>query len=554
MSEWLAAVERIQTPQVALIALDWAARPRDEAPKRYQAALELGKALAPSAANPVAVGLQVAALVHDAGIIKDLNPPLGKHRDMTPLTLTPSALAGVEHLLDLGAPSPLLEPPTGAPVIRQTWRSRTPCTIEGPQIGEALDAIRATRWRINPFMLGALEHLYPAGKRSRLTPVERGALHRAGTVKGPFYLDGHFDWRGRFYQTGLDGLQWTSAPDLVRSLLEFDDWGYLDDAGVSCLALHLTSMWGNGVDKLTDTERGAWVNANEKRILACVDNLKPFAFWRKAKHPWRFLAACHAFRDALAENPVRLPCTFDVTCSGVGIYALLVRDARLARLVNLLPSPDGTVQDFYTEFGRACEPPRPRTKAKDYAKTAIYGAAEGWPETPTGRAFWATMGTDARALFDWLRARAAAGAMMTWTLPDGFTVAHDYRKVHASRTVAYVGRRRIKLERQTVGEEMHTDKCVAGIAANFIHSWDGAYLRAVVRIGTTLGVGGCWGLAHDAFTVHPQFASQLIGPMGACQQAVTEVFGPDRLAMLEWGDVPGKRGPLPGWELGHIVG
>lgn len=546
IDEWIREAKHVPTAQLSLLAIEWAARPREEPIKRYAAALELGEAITPNVNKPmaVAVGLQVAALVADAGIIEDLSPPLGKARDMSPLKLTPSALKSVEHLLDAAPAKPLTAKPVSAPWVKKSWRGHTVPVPVGAQVNEALDAIRGTAWAINPNMLAVLERLYPVGKRSRLKPSERAALHTAATLANPFYLGGHFDWRGRFNQEGLNGLQWTSASDLVRSLLQFANGYPLDILSLPFLSLHITSTYGL---KGTDQQRWDWVSANHKRLIGLADNPKPTQFWKGAKERFRFLAACFAYRDAIGGKPVHLPCSFDVTCSGVGIYALLTRDAPLGKLVGLLPGAG--VPDFYTHVGNLCAPPAARDAVKSVIVPAMYGEGVNRPNKIRS-AMWQAMGPAPRALFDWLRAQGAASDVLTWTLPDGFTVSQDYRMIIKSKISVRSGRRLIRLEDHSPGLEFDREKAKRSTPANFIQSWDGAYLRAVVRLGKPLGIPA-WGVAHDCFSVPAAFAQPLVTL--ALQWAVEEVFGPDRLAALGWGDAPGVRTPLD-WKLGYIVG
>lgn len=582
-SEWVRASGKHTSDQLSLITLDWTAQAamRKKPLKRYAAWLSLGNAVlgvdprkgtrdTVDDALAVTVGMQIADLVTEAGIIEDLRPPRGKHRDKTPVTLTPATLAGVEYLLDQ-APAPVLtEQPTNAPYVKQSPRSRTPVVPPGAAVSKALHALTGTEWSINQEVLKRARAFY-RGKRETLKPAVRAAMHTAEKIKKSFFLDGHFDWRGRFYQDGVRGLQWTSAEDLPRAFMQFHDGYPLDEYTLPFLELHITSMWGAGVDKRTDAARVQWVRDNRADILACAAAGK---LWLKASKKWRFLAAAYAYRDALDGKPVHLPCSFDVTCSGVGIYAMLVRDIELARLVGITRSAFDGAPDFYQHVADRCPPrvirrkgrpevaaPWTRSQAKAVIKKAMYGAGEVPGKEPRPHpvraAMWQAMGTDARALFDWLRTAAAARDVLTWTLPDGFTVSQDYRVVNAETLEAYSGTRRIQLQRNTVSHEPDRLKSEMGIAANFIQSYDGAYLREVVRIGSTLGIPA-WGVAHDCFSVHPAFGAQLIAPMGAIQQAVLAVFGPDRLSELNWGGlVPGKRGKLStrdGWDLGPIVG
>jgi DNA-dependent RNA polymerase len=559
--EWIAQTAHRTPKELSLLALDsiLESAMRKKPSRRLRAAIDLGSAVLDwdAARNDTAqdalaasVGFQVATVLSDAGLIEDLKPPLRAVRDKTPVTLTPVALASVENLLDAAPAVALTEPATGAAYIKRGVKSLTDAPAPLAPVEQTLALIRATQWAINPHMLAVLKRMYQ-GRRDKLKASDRAALHTATRQKAPFYLDGHFDFRGRFYQDGLRGLQWTSASDFARSLLQFAD-GYPINhiEGLPFLKLHITSLWGQGVDKLPDAQRWAWFDEHEADILGCcADPFKRGAFWRKPKDRYRFLAACFAYRDALQGLPVHLPCSYDVTCSGIGIYATLLRDADLARLVGILPSPDGKPMDFYKTVGDACGVSR--KAAKKIIKGTMYGAGEGStrPVNAIRKAMWDLM-PEARRMFDWLRASQDRADVLTWTLPDGFLAVNDYRQVDTVTLECYAGRRRIQEKYNVKRRDFDKAAAVRAIAANFVHSWDAAYLRAVVRLGAVMGIPA-WGLAHDCFSVHAAFAQPLV--TRGLQWALRDVFGPDRLAALGWDGAPGIRGPLD-WTIGNIVG
>ena len=400
-SELVRASKNLTAEQLYVLSMKVVLQARPRQIPRYQAAKELGQAIddadisaslahddAPSPRDPTvitpkrhltAIGMQAAEVLYQKGVIEDLKPPLGKHRNTDPLALTEVALESVEHLMDIAATPPkiLHEPPTGQVIVPMPWTSGTMAPLPGAKVQQVTDLIRATKWRVNQAMLREVSKLkfqpWPTyrgmskKKRAakleqlrkhlvampgnaaieRIELLERQAIYQAMKwLKHTFYFDGYYDWRGRYYSTGANGLDWTGGSDLVRSLLEFGEGFKLDKYGLAYLELHLTSMWGHGIDKLSDEERWHWVAANDVRIIGCGRREKLHrGFWRGAKEPFRFLAACIAAADALDGKPVHLPISFDVTCSGVGIYALLTRDAALAARVGILP-------DFRAVYGR----------------------------------------------------------------------------------------------------------------------------------------------------------------------------------------------------------
>jgi len=408
----------------------------------------------------------------------------------------------------------------------------------------------------------------------------------------PFWYEFKSDWRGRIYAKDVEGLIYAGS-NLVRALLEFNAGAVLDNPGSgddgaakSFLMLHLVECYGGKITKQSTSDKFTWCDANHDAILlAAQDPMRNLSFWRKAESPWLFLAACDAYRRAYEGFPVHLPIAVDVTTSAAQIIGCLLRDEDLAQRTGLLSDTidDAPPPDVYAvladDFGG-------RDMAKAIIIPKIYGAgaqkitgtivaaktAKKFPgqdrsvvrehaqslyakTLPKVRA--AIVELDKRfpqivALKDWLdsagRAAAKRREVIGWSMPDGFQVTVDYRTVRKRRLSVQLRpgvRYRPELWSRTDkldGRAMST----RAMMANFIHSWDAAYLREVLRQASDMGVSD-FGLAHDSFAVGAQHMTAL---RKALIRARYIVFRPDRLAEVQdawqWDCAPpGARCELP---------
>lgn len=411
----------------------------------------------------------------------------------------------------------------------------------------------------------------------------------------PFWYEFKADSRGRIYAKDVNGLIYAGS-DLVRSLLEFNEGAVLDNPGAgddgaakAFLMLHLVECYGGAITKQSARDRFAWVNARHDRILlAANDPLHNLTFWRKADAPWLFLAACDAYRRAYEGLPVHLPIAVDVTTSGAQIIGCLLRDDDLAMRTGLLTDTieDAPPPDVYSvladEFGG-------RDMAKAIILPKIYGSGayaittsmvkdETKKQFPRFkgqhrdfvREFWDALHAKTLpkvsaamveldklfpqivALKDWLdtagRDAARRDEPIGWSLPDGFEVVVDYRRVD-KRQLCVQLRPGVRYRPELWSYNDKMDGHAMGsraMMANFIHSFDAAYLREVLRQAGDKGVSD-FGLAHDSFAVPAQHRAALDK---ALIRARYMVFKADRLAEVQeaWSwdcDPPGIRGELP---------
>ncbi len=400
--------------------------------------------------------------------------------------------------------------------------------------------IQGTAWRVNRYMLETLRALAPPDETAA---IEQAARH-VDTPK--FFYRCTFDWRGRLYQQG-GRLQYTSGSDAARALLEFADGEPVDTSdGYTVLAVHLATHYGirtnerpGGYTGAAFSDRMEWTHANQRAILEAVANPVASVWWRDAKEPYRFLAACRAWADITA-NPralTHLPVSADGTASAFQHYAWLLRDAALGARVNLGRCKLGDApRDFYGDIAKGSPFSRDEIKAQAWM---VYGkkprqGAEG-PRDRAVQKYVREQTASVWALYDSLRAAARretkAGRPLEWTLPDGFRVLQANREEDESGKVemwlhTWKGAKRIQGRRRVLTDVLDGNAQANGLPPNFIHSLDACLLRAIVREATSITR---WAVAHDSLGVHPNDGGRL---RDAIVEAIECVYGPDVLASL----------------------
>ena len=93
--------------------------------------------------------------------------------------------------------------------------------------------------------------------------------------------------------------------DLCRGLLEFGVGRPLGSTGLRWLKIHLANVFAGGVDKLSFSERVAFVDQNIDNIKNSAERpLEGNRWWSGAEDPFQCLAACMSLRDALESGDV----------------------------------------------------------------------------------------------------------------------------------------------------------------------------------------------------------------------------------------------------------
>lgn len=594
---WFAATSHILDAQrLALVVAHVITRPRaeDQSPSALTVAQDIADVLGlrgsvdAQAIGAGFLGMAVdcgfALIREDASRLADVWP--GQKRNApNVVVLSPEA---EKQRADIAAslaasdipPRPWLEVP---PVRIEITPNRDdidtpPMPANADAITGALAAIQGTPWRVNRYMLAAIESM-AAGLSFNATPFGRepkepkdspstaeqeharaiDVLEQARQFADApeLYFPVTFDWRGRMYQKG-GRLQWTGGDDTARALLEFAPGYLLTPEGREALGVHLATLYGS---KESLQDRWLWAQGNSDRFIATARDpgqSDHFAFWRAAKEPFQFLAACDAWRRAAEAQPVHLPIALDATASLLQHSALLLRDVELAGRVNLArwASTGIPPEDFYIDVSAGAG--EDRATAKDAVVTFFYGEKEitlaqrlaemrgkrypleGSPSrirAATLHAVTRAQALRAAAMFDALR--GVAGALtdddrsIEWTTPDGFRVRQANRKVVSKDAELWLwpGPWRLRARRREVLDALDRRRQVSGIGANLIHSLDACLLRSIVLEAPEIGE---WGVAHDCFFVHPNAGGIF---REAMSRAIRGMYEPDVLGQLwaGWG-------------------
>lgn len=262
---------------------------------------------------------------------------------------------------------------------------------EPPEVREAVNAIGATPWRVNRWVLGILGQLaaggggdagIPALVPLALPPLPAGSdedavvrykrhaawvyrrnhqiasearvfaikLDAAGLMKDypRIYFPHQLDFRGRLYPVPV--LFHHQGDDVCRGLLEFAEGrDCTGERAQFWLKVHLANRCG--VDKVSFEQRVDWVEASRESFAGWVADPLVNTGWMDADDPFQALASARALLDPAAG--AYLPCQIDGTNNALQHYAAMTRDEDAARMVNVLPGE--SPQDFYAEVAASVE-------------------------------------------------------------------------------------------------------------------------------------------------------------------------------------------------------
>lgn len=261
---------------------------------------------------------------------------------------------------------------------------------------DALNAVQATPWRINRWVLDVMAEAHDKGFLKDLLPIPgyRPALKRlpddvwaamppeaqrehglerrkawdtmaTETGKAQSMLDQltaaqvmrdkpsiwfpHvLDFRHRIYPVVSSGPH-PQGDDRAKALLMFSAGLPLGPDGLFWLCVRAANCAGR--DKLPLVERVEWTMDHDWRI--CAAAAAPFAdlWWTKLEEPWQFLATCYELAQAwAADNPdgfvSHLPIPQDGSCNGLQHLSAMALDPAGAAATNLTPGPR---RDIYQE-------------------------------------------------------------------------------------------------------------------------------------------------------------------------------------------------------------
>lgn len=263
--------------------------------------------------------------------------------------------------------------------------------VDMPDVYAALNAVQATSYKVDEWMLGVLESVWAndidiaglprrnvadlpvkpedietneearLGWRkaaakvysnnvkllSRRVQLDQGIkMARRFSGETAIYFPHQFDFRGRLYAIPLLSYQ---GPDWMKGLLRFAEGKPIsnaDDAG--WLMIQGANLWGE--DKGTLDDRMAWVEEHANEIKqAGTDPLADY-WWAEADKPWQFLQWCREW-TLLWETGYgyvsSFICSADGACNGLQHFSAMLRDPVGGAAVNLLPS--ATPSDIYAK-------------------------------------------------------------------------------------------------------------------------------------------------------------------------------------------------------------
>ena len=413
------------------------------------------------------------------------------------------------------------------------------------------------------------------------------------------------DTRGRIYavQNYLTPL----GSDFAKSLLVFGDKHQVSGYD---FCIHIANCFGQ--DKLSFEERVEWVNNNSQLIyligldpLNSSNEIKELELEGEQKTKWQGIAAAIEyvkFVDWIEVNGTEegfktdLIIGLDSTASGTQILSMLGRDDRVAPHVNITKSTTGQVGDFYTFLSAYLKPKLEthrgqsdtldaildnwskyaRKLAKRNSMTFSYSGTkfgfgqQHWED----RHSYGSLGSNltrgdcriiGNEMYDvcvenirggaeimkWLRDGIdlhTGGAMISWTLPDGFRafqVADDSKR---QQLKCSIGSRNLSLNYYLFQDKPKKSDHKNGVAPNWIHSYDAYLLRLIVL-----------GMPEEApiSTVHDQFSttSYYIEELQQIAKDAYKIIGCRDTAELICEEAFGKHRPLPKvgtWELNEI--
>jgi DNA-directed RNA polymerase len=278
------------------------------------------------------------------------------------------------------------------PLVRTTGEDHTTvlCGAVSQADLDAVNAIQATPWRVNQFILDVMleadrRNIQLAGldvgrqpvvmpprlsdaefavldrdqRREYLRKRERVHAERAKVksktlavadclaVAEEFRNEPAFwypmvkDFRHRIYSAATRGPQ-PQGDDVSKSLIMFSEGKPLGDTGEFWLCVRAANCFGK--DKLTLEERVEWTLTHTEEIRQCTDDPFKSLWWTHAEEPWSFLATCHELGQIWASSTPsqflsHLPCPMDGSCNGIQHLSAMGLDPIGARATNLTKGP-----------------------------------------------------------------------------------------------------------------------------------------------------------------------------------------------------------------------
>jgi DNA-directed RNA polymerase len=489
---------------------------------------------------------------------------------------------------------------------------------------DGVNALKAVPLRINQsllplsdkFAVELMGHDSDKRKADRRT-VKADLRHARWCGDETIYLDYNCDKRGRL--NAIQRLNY-AREDHVRSLFEFAHPAPLTADGkdgreaMQWLEIHCANCWGE--DKKPWHDRVRWSNENAdfiKRVAADPQGI--LEHWCKADKkpdkPFAFVAACMELSRARKDPSgfeTHLPTGFDGAANGLQHLALLARDEKAARLVNLINSDDPQdiyPQDIYLAVTQRVmkllegEDDRLRVKGKRYTgcfewwrkrlkrltekqkrklfkgpvMTFPYSATVGktadeivkahaelfpnrtWP-TPEAATFLAMAVRLACqdvlplpcGIMKYIRAlalhRFKQGQFLEWRSLSGFPIVNSYHYPRIVPLDLCFGIRSRYKPADGATSKVKKHKMLNAASPNFVHSLDAAHLICTVLAANSGGIRDIL-TVHDSYSCLAPFARRF-GQIIRREMAMLHVLDPLRALSKANGD------PLPLPKRGNL--
>lgn len=375
---------------------------------------------------------------------------------------------------------------------------------------EAANRASHTGYMINNAIRAELELWLEAGEMPELPEDEAEALKAVNKyedkvriveelmllpIGSVMYFPHTADWRGRFYARG--GL--TQFQSIKECKAIFDFARYVQPKNPKGLYLHVANA--HGMDKVSINDREKWV----------IDNMQEIIKGDLATDIYAKRSAL-ALKEYTETGETNVICHIDGTCNGTQWTAAMFRDAKTAKLVNVMRAALSDIPyDLYGVIAeRAAKLATGKEKdaltkfARNLTKAPIMVLGYGASETTildnvasfliehghtanakkVAKAILTAIKLEAPALTkltDNLKRilKAAPRNTLTWEAFDLTVVAENWNTEHlnlhgSSYTAKMKG-----------NAEADNDALARGISPNYVHSMDSAHLRAVILNATT---------------------------------------------------------------------
>ncbi len=405
-----------------------------------------------------------------------------------------------------------------------------------------------------------LDKEYKYGKwykevQKRAQMYMRLSVAKMVTRHGFFYHAYTCDFRGRAYT--LTEMLSPQSGDFDRGLIMFANPCKVTREGMYWLMVHVANVCDGmeiegrtASDKDSFDDRVRWVKASENTLRKISDDPFEYSMWMdnntvKKNPSFQRLAAILDFIQALDTGYSSIPVQLDGSCNGSQHWSAIMRDPKIAELVNVSPTekPGDLYQhvaDIGTELCRTgdsewsqifVEHWQDRIPRKVFKRSTMcdaYGITDHGIRRYSrdeGHLDWVEEGTQKQQAVNELAVvirSALDGALESsnngkrflqtlteiasnydkyvgWTTPTGFHAVNRYthEEVKTSRSSFYrLNRLKVKVAEDT--DDINMSFATQAIPPNFIHSLDAAHMMLVIAGMFSAGIKN-YSFIHDSF-------------------------------------------------------